>query len=119
MNKPLLGSVFGACTVLAYYARFVRGTNILWLVGSYVPLGTTYLYCTTRQPSQLLHNCYNYLLTKRAGTVEMQEGYAKFSQQPFTATNEFKTLKDQLSTSNKTLYELENELVSSISAGRF
>ena len=118
-NKTLNGTVWLGCTALAGYAKFVRGYNVLWLVGAYVPLWTTLAYQLARQPTQLYNNCYNYLIAKRTATVQLQEGATNFSQNAFTSSNEFSSLKSQLIAANQTLYELERELVESIATGKF
>lgn len=93
-NKPVLAGVFASCSALAVYAKFVKGYSIIWLVGSYSPFFATLCYNKVRQPSQLINNCYNYLITKRAATVEIQNNYTKFNENEFTKTSEFKALRN-------------------------
>lgn len=57
---------------IAGYAKFVKGYNMLWFVGGFVPVLSYALYNYGRQDPQLLENAYRYLLTKRAATVELE-----------------------------------------------
>ena len=118
-NRSFLGATWLGCTGLAAFAKVSKGYNIVWLVGSYVPLWTAILYTQVKQPTQLLHNCYCYLIAKREASVALHDGYASFGKNSFTSSSEFKTLKSQLTTSNKTLYELESEIVNAIAENRF
>ena len=65
-----------------------------------------------------MQNCYSYILAKRLATVEMDANIARFNQQPFTKSSEFGALKGLMTSSNKTLYDLENDLVAQIEAGK-
>lgn len=49
-RAPILGAVWGLCTGVAVYAKFVKGYNILWLAGAYAPLWTLLIYNYARQP---------------------------------------------------------------------
>jgi hypothetical protein len=73
-NTPLVFGAFAACSAFAAYAKFTKGLNVLWLAGAYIPFLSVCLYDSNKQPRQHLNNCYSYLLTKRAATVEMHEG---------------------------------------------
>ena len=119
INTPLMGAAFAACGALAGYAKFARGQNMLWFIGAFVPFGTVCLYNHVKQPTQHIQNCYSYLLGKRAATVEMQANSSAFAASSFASQPEFSHLKASLQSSNKTLYELEAELVNSISSGKF
>ena len=43
-RASLLGAVWGLCSGLAVYTKFVKGYNILWFAGAYAPLWTLLLY---------------------------------------------------------------------------
>lgn len=66
-----LAVAYTASVSIAFYARFVRGYNNLWLVGGFLPVWTYLLYNYGRQPTMELENCYRYLLAKRAATCEL------------------------------------------------
>ena len=78
-NSALLGLSFAGCGGLAGYAKFVRGQNVLWLVGSFIPFVGMMVYNHVKQPAQHITNCYAYLLEKRTATVEFRQGSEKFS----------------------------------------
>ena len=82
-NKPVLGAAWFLGAGLAGYAKFVKGFNILWLVGGFAPFWTATLYNHIHQPSQHIQNCYSYLLAKRQATVELQQAQARFNEQDF------------------------------------
>ena len=68
-NFPLLAGAIGAGVGMGAYGKFVRGTSIIWLVGSALPFLGWMVYNHNRQPSQLLCNHYEYILQKRVATV--------------------------------------------------
>jgi hypothetical protein len=43
-RAALLTGVWGACTLVAGYAKIVKRYNILWLAGAYAPLWTLIVY---------------------------------------------------------------------------
>jgi hypothetical protein len=57
-------------------------------------------------------------LEKRKATVEMEANAAHFASLPFVQSKEFTDLKGHLSSSGKTLYDLENDLVAQIESGK-
>ena len=112
-----LGAGLGA--FFAGYGHLVKGHNMLWLVGGFVPLMTLMVYNNSSQPEQLHLNCYRYLLAKKQASVELQEKTAAFNKNSFVSTSEFKQLQGHLSSTGKTLYELEQELVNKIDSKQF
>ena len=110
---------YAGCAALSIFASFKKGFNRLWLFGAYAPLYSLAFYQYARQPDQLLENCYSYLVQKRRATVEYQQMRANFEAQDFTQTFEYTKLRDNLAGSGKTLYELENDIISKIDGGKF
>lgn len=72
-RAALIGAAWTACSGLAVYAKFIKGYNILWFAGAYVPLWSLLLYNYARQPHQQTENIYKYLLAKRAATCEYEK----------------------------------------------
>lgn len=77
-NTLPLFAYWGLGAGIAGYALAVKGYNILWTVGPFVPLWVYIIYQWTRQPKQDIENCYKYLLTKRAATCELEKNKKKF-----------------------------------------
>ena len=118
-NTYQLGFLWAAGASIAGYARFVRGYNILWVVGAFVPMWTYALYNCARQPTGEIENCYNYLLAKRAATCEMQANAKRFNENDFTKSASYAKLRGALEARNITLYQLEAELVDKVVSGSF
>jgi len=53
LDAPLLFTAWAGCASLAGYAKFVKGYNVLWLVGGFVPLWTVLLFAFNKQPKQI------------------------------------------------------------------
>ena len=85
---------------------------MLWLLGGLAPTCSVLVYNKAKQPTQLINNSYEYLVEKRSATVNLQSNNMWFIHQPFASSKEFQTLRSQLSASDRTLYELENDMVS-------
>ena len=66
-----VGGSFAACGALAGYAKFVKGYNVLWLAGAFVPFLGVMLWNHVKQPETHLNNMYSYLIAKRLATVEL------------------------------------------------
>ena len=92
-NSALCGLTFAACGGLAGYAKFVRGQNVMWLVGSFIPFVSVMVYNHVKQPAQHISNCYAYLLEKRSASVEFRQGESLFNSNAFVSSPEFKTLR--------------------------
>jgi hypothetical protein len=114
-----LALLWVASVGVAFYGRFIRGYNNLWLVGPFAPVWTYALYNFVRQPSTEIDNCYRFLLAKRAATCELETNSKKFSQNEFIQTEQYRLLRNALETRNITLYQLEAELVEKINSGSF
>ena len=114
-----LAAMWAATASIAGYARFVKGYNNLWLIGGFVPLWTYIVYQYARQPTQEISNCYNYLLSKRAATCELQANSKRFSQNEFANTEQYRKLRNALEMNNSTLYQLEAEIIDKINSGVF
>ena len=99
------------------YTKFVKGYNILWFIGPFVPVWTYFAYNYARQPHQEIENCYKYLLAKRAATCEYERNKQKFLSHKRIQTNEYKQLQEYLKSNNISLYQLEADLVNRIHNG--
>ncbi len=75
------------------------------------------VYNHVKQPNVDIQNAYSYLLSKRLATVEMQRNAATFESNEFTKSPEFKALQSNMG--EKSLYELENDMVNRIMHGKF
>ena len=104
---------------VAFYGRFIRGYNNLWLVGPFAPVWTYAFYNYVRQPATEVDNCYRYLLAKRQATCELEANSKKFSQNAFAKSEQYRLLRNALEQKNITLYQLEAELVDKINSGSF
>jgi hypothetical protein len=109
---PELLSLWGLGTLAAGYGKFVKGYNILWFVGPYVPLWSFILYNHTRQPSQQLENCYKFILAKRSATCELEQHRGNFKE-----IGRAKSLVDYMKRQNITLLQVEHDLASRIHSG--
>lgn len=118
-NTYPIVALWGICSAIAVYGRFIKGYNNLWLIGGYVPVWTYLFYNYARQPTVEIDNAYRYLLAKRTATCELQANQTKFLQNDFTKSEKLGALRAAMQANNLTIYQLEADLVSMINAGTF
>ena len=96
----------------------MKGYNNLWLLAGVLPaiayLGVAY----SRQPTVKIENAYRYILAKRVATCEMESNAERMAANEFTKSEQFAALSNLLGERNQTLYDVENDLVERIMAGK-
>ena len=112
-TMPLL-ALLGAGGAFGLYGKFVKRYNLLWLPASILPFCVGLVVNSANQPIDEHHNCYRYLLAKRAATCDHEKNAAQME------SAELAKVKPIIEASaGQTLYDLENSLVDKISKGNF
>lgn len=78
-----IAAYWGLGAGIAGYAKFVKGYNILWFIGGFVPLWAWLYYDYFRQPTKTIENAYKYILAKRAATCEFEKNKKRFENSRF------------------------------------
>ena len=107
---PLMFTML-ACGGALGYSKLILGKNILWYAFSFIPLGLMLFYQIKYQPHEQLNNCYRYILSKRVGTVQLQEGATHINNH-FPANQQVDLLKNYMLEKKVNLYQVQNDLIS-------
>ena len=109
--------MYVGASAIAFFAVGVKKYSIVWSFAPYVPCWFHTYGNYNSQPKQDFQNMYKYILAKRAGTVGMERFHREFYENKFTEEKEFQDLKGHLRDTSKTLFELDQSIVSSVVSG--